>query len=82
MTAPEQLLCRVCGEPVDESNSATCNGCGERFHLNLRNDQPGKDCGEVWIHQQYLSLEFGCFPCLRGEPPPPERLEPPVGQGH
>jgi hypothetical protein len=44
-----------------------CNSCGERFHLNQRNDQPGKDCGAVWVNDQYLALEFACQRCLDGE---------------
>ncbi len=78
----ETPLCRVCGEALDESNSAVCNNCDERFHLRLRNDAGGKDCGEVWINEQYLSLEFACFPCLKGEPSAAAREEPPVGKGH
>lgn len=64
-----QERCCVCGEPVDQTNSSICNGCGRPYHLNQRSDQPGKDCGEVWINDQYLALEFGCFLCLRGEAP-------------
>ncbi|MDO8615760.1 MAG: hypothetical protein Q7T33_08510 [Dehalococcoidia bacterium] len=74
--------CHVCGEPAAESASAVCNGCERRFHLRLREDAEGRDCGEVWISEQYLSLEFACFPCLRGEPPGGAAPEPPVGRGH
>lgn len=78
----EALVCRVCGEEVDESDSAACNSCEERFHLRLRNDVDGKDCGEVWINEQYLSLEFACLVCLRGEVTAGGDSEPPVGGGH
>ena len=61
--------CVVCGEAVDESTSSVCNLCGERFHLNQRNDRPGKDCGAVWINEQYLALEFACQRCLDGSEP-------------
>lgn len=64
----ELTLCVVCGEAVDETNSSICNGCGGRYHLNQRNDRPGKDCGDVWINEQYLALEFGCANCLAGGP--------------
>jgi len=78
MTAPGPP-CAVCGEPVDEAASALCGVCDGRFHLNQRNDVDGKDCGDVWIDEQYLSLRFACFSCLG-------RLtaanEPPVGSGH
>jgi hypothetical protein len=77
--------CVVCEEPVDEKSSSVCSSCGERFHLNQRNDQPGKDCGEVWINDQYLALEFACQRCLDAppEPPPlpaPRVLRPRVGR--
>ncbi len=86
----DAMTCRVCGEPADDSASAVCNNCDEPFHLRLRNDADGKDCGEVWINEQYLSLEFACFACLKGEPPvgktaeePPGQVEePPVGHSH
>jgi predicted amidophosphoribosyltransferase len=78
---PVVPTCRVCGEPVDETNSAICNGCGLRFHLALRQDQVGKDCGNVWVNEEFMALEFGCFLCLRGESPPGEE-EPPVGVVH
>lgn len=57
-------VCRVCGEAVNEGNSAICNGCGQRYHLRLRQDSPGKDCGEVWVNEDFLALEFGCSVCL------------------
>ncbi|MDP9238302.1 MAG: hypothetical protein M3P30_13075 [Chloroflexota bacterium] len=44
--------------------TAECNWCDQRFHLNQRNDIEGKDCGEVWIDEQYLALQFGCARCL------------------
>lgn len=72
--------CCVCGETADESNSAICNGCYNRYHLRLRNDNDGKDCGDVWINDQYLSLEFACFICLGAPGYSPN--EPPVASGH
>ena len=80
----EQQVCVVCGEPVDGGNSSTCNSCGQPFHLNPRNDRPGKDCGAVWIDEQYLALEFVCQRCLDGagapQPAPkPQILRPRIG---
>ncbi len=69
----EPWSCVVCGEAVDESTSSVCNSCGERFHLNQRNDRPGKDCGAVWINEQYLALEFACQRCLGASDPAPPR---------
>ena len=62
--------CAICGEALDERTSSVCSFCGEWFHLNQRNDQPGKDCGSVWINEQYLALEFACQRCLEGDEQP------------
>ncbi|MBI1886743.1 MAG: hypothetical protein HYS09_10605 [Chloroflexi bacterium] len=78
MTA--EASCCVCGKALDGSNTAECNNCGWPFHLNRRNDVEGKDCGDVWINEQYLSLEFGCFNCLGNTEA--TGAEPPVGRGH
>ena len=67
MSAPEQMACAVCGGAVEESNSAVCGECDRRFHLRLRNDAEGKDCGDVWVDEEFLSLRFACFNCLQGE---------------
>ncbi len=76
----EQQACHVCGDPADESNSAACSSCNHAFHLRLRNDAEGLDCGEVWINDQYLSLEYACNSCLgRGHAGP---SEPSVGSRH
>lgn len=44
--------------------SAVCNWCDSRYHLNQRNDVEAKDCGEVWVDEQYLALQFACNSCL------------------
>jgi hypothetical protein len=74
-----ESVCTVCGEAAQESNSAVCTECDQRFHLNLRSDVDGKDCGDVWIHEQDLSLRFACFACLGRQG---SAGEPPVGKGH
>jgi len=61
--------CSVCSEPLEVHTEAFCNSCGQPYHLNQRTDLPGRDCGEVWIHEEHLSLEFACFTCLHPEPP-------------
>ena len=81
----EAWHCAVCAEEVDERSSSVCNSCGERFHLNQRNDRPGKDCGVVWINEQYMALEFACQRCLdeadpAAMPPRPRVLRPRVGR--
>jgi hypothetical protein len=56
--------CSVCGETLDDHTEAFCNACGRPYHLNQRQDLPGKDCGEVWINEEHLGLEFACNTCL------------------
>ena len=79
----EAQVCAVCGEPVNAGNASICSRCGQPFHLNPRNDQPGKDCGAVWINEQHLALEFACQRCLDGEgapePPQPQIRRPRIG---
>ena len=73
----ETIPCRVCGEAIAPDRAATCNNCEEPFHLRTRQDQDGTDCGDVWIHDQHLSLEFACNVCLGKA-----GNEPPIGEGH
>lgn len=73
--------CHVCGLAFAGASFSTCRVCDLPFHLRHREDENGPDCGEVWINQQYLSLEFACFVCL-GRRAPAGSEEPPVGQGH
>ena len=78
---PTSPLCHICNDPLTEDASTLCNQCHRPFHLRLRNDAEGRDCGDVWINEQFLSLEFACFTCLRREAPAGGG-EPPVGSGH
>lgn len=59
--------CAVCNEAVEAHTEAVCNSCGQTYHLNQRNDLPGKDCGEVWINEEHFGLEFACNTCLHPE---------------
>jgi len=56
--------CSVCSDPLDEADAAFCGECGNAYHLNQRQDRPGKDCGQVWINEDHLALEFACNSCL------------------
>jgi hypothetical protein len=55
---------------MDPRLSAACNWCDGRYHLNQRNDIEAKDCGQVWIDEQFLALQFACNTCLAGEAAP------------
>jgi len=65
-TAPETYACAVCGEAAPAAMTAECNWCDRRYHLNQRNDVEAKDCGQVWIDEQYMALQFACDTCLSG----------------
>lgn len=79
----DATTCHVCTEAVTDTNSSVCNHCDRRFHLRLRNDADGPDCGDVRINEQYLALEFACFECLGvGRGLEDGAGEPPVGSAH
>lgn len=63
-------LCAVCTEELSADASAICNFCGSEYHLRQKENEPGKDCGQVWINEDHLGLEFACDPCLN--PPAPD----------
>ncbi|MGB4863667.1 MAG: hypothetical protein WBO97_14515 [Tepidiformaceae bacterium] len=65
---PDPERCVVCQLPVAPHMEAYCGVCGQLYHLNSRADMPGEDCGEVWINEEHLGLEFACNTCLN----PPE----------
>ena len=56
--------CFVCSLLVESHMEAYCNSCGNLYHLNSRADLPGDDCGQVWISEEHLSLQFACNTCL------------------
>jgi hypothetical protein len=56
--------CTVCGEPAPDEVAALCNGCNERFHLTLGKDPAPRECGRVWVNEQFMTLEYGCLRCL------------------
>jgi hypothetical protein len=64
--SPATYTCAICGQVAPAPMTAECNWCDRRFHLNQRNDIEGKDCGEVWVDEQYLALQFACQDCLAG----------------
>lgn len=75
--ANDAAHCHICGEPLG-AETATCGVCDRVFHLRTREDGDGQDCGEVWLNEQFLSLEFGCNVCLGKH----AGAEPPVARGH
>lgn len=61
-----KYVCVVCGTQAEAAMTAECNWCDGRFHLNQRNDVDAQDCGQVWIDEQFLALQFACNTCLAG----------------
>lgn len=56
--------CHVCQLVVEPHMQAFCYVCGNLYHLNQRADMAGDDCGQVWINEEHLALEFACNTCL------------------
>lgn len=60
-----ELICVVCDEPIGGPLfEAHCTTCTKPFHLQQRTDVPGKDCGDVWLNDESLGLDFACFICI------------------
>ena len=45
-------------------NIVSCNACLRDFHLQVRMDIEGKDCGDAWLHEEMLYVVFGCRECI------------------
>jgi hypothetical protein len=74
------LSCHVCGEPLT-GDLIHCNNCDRPFHLRQRESSEERDCGEVWINEHYLALEYACNVCL-GKRAVDGPSEPPVARSH
>ena len=70
------LACQICDEPLGEHETADCYLCGKLFHLQMLQTADGPDCGDVWIDDEVLALQFACRNCLEahaaGQAPSPE----------
>ena len=71
----------MCGNPLDGAGTALCGQCDRPFHLRARQDSGGDDCGDVWLNEQYLAMDFACDVCL-GKRQGIAGEEPPVASGH
>ena len=56
--------CTVCGEAAGPEARSDCYRCGEYFHLRLTTTATGPDCGDVWIDDEVMALQFACRNCL------------------
>ena len=78
---PSASACVVCAAPLQTDAQADCYRCGGYFHLALTTNSSVEDCGQVWIDDEVMALQFACNGCL-DEPlneqgAPPETPEPP-----
>jgi hypothetical protein len=81
MPADTPEPCHVCGDPLDRRAAALCDSCHRPFHLRLQQDSDDRECGEVWVDDQFLKLQHACHVCL-GRRHQPGAPEPPVGPAH
>ena len=72
--------CSVCGEPARPEARSDCYRCGEYFHLRLTTTATGPDCGDVWIDDEVMALQFACRNCLNQQAglTAPEDEQPPA----
>ena len=62
--AGDAAACAVCDEPLRPDAQADCYSCGRFFHLGLTADSDVADCGQVWIDDEVLALQFACNRCI------------------
>lgn len=60
----DEILCVVCDEPAPPDGRSDCYICGEFFCLRLTTTATGPDCGDVWIDDEVMALQFACRTCL------------------
>lgn len=60
----DTLACRICNQPMGEHETADCYVCGKLFHLQMIETADGPDCGDVWIDDEVLALQFACRDCI------------------
>ena len=63
-SAGDAAACAVCDEPLRADAQADCYSCGRFFHLGLTADSDVADCGQVWIDDEVLALQFACNRCI------------------
>lgn len=56
-------VCGICGDASDPSPIVKCIQCRTPFHLRLRDDLPGRDCGDA-IMGESMGIEMICNGCI------------------
>ena len=59
----DAMVCGICGDIDDPSPVVQCIQCLTPFHLRLRSDLPGKDCGDAILGES-MGLEMICNNCI------------------
>ena len=63
----DEPSCAVCARPLRPDAQADCYSCGQYFHLGLTADSDVEDCGQVWLDDEVLALQFTCNSCLEAQ---------------
>lgn len=63
----DEPSCAVCGGPLHPDAQADCYSCGQYFHLGLTANSDVEDCGQVWLDDEVLALQFACNSCLEAQ---------------
>jgi hypothetical protein len=56
-------VCGICGDANDSTPVVPCIECLTPFHLRLRKDEPGKDCGDAILGDS-MGIEMICNNCI------------------
>ncbi len=56
-------VCGICGDASDPTPVVVCIECLTPFHLRLRKDEPGKDCGDAILGDS-MGIEMICSNCI------------------
>lgn len=59
----DAAVCEICGDANDPSPIVKCIQCRSPFHLRLRDDLPGRDCGDA-VMGESMGIEMICNNCI------------------
>ena len=56
-------VCGICGDADEPTPVVECIECLLAFHLTMRKDRPGKDCGDAILGES-MGVEMICNNCI------------------
>lgn len=65
----QATVCGICGEPAGATPLVECIECTTVFHLALRTDQQGQECGDAILGQS-TGVEMLCNRCIEDQKGP------------